>query len=499
MRNLDKVTAFYGLKEQPFGVTPDTRFLYLSASHREALASMLFAIEARRGFSALIAQPGMGKTTLLFRLLQEIKEIARSAFIFQPDCSPPEFMRALLDDLGIRCENDGMSSLQRVLNDALVSEMRAGKRFVLVVDEAQDLDNATLERIRLLSNFETPTAKLLHIILVGQPQLAERLERPELTQLRQRVSAINRLNPFSSSESIQYVQHRLKVAGREDGRLFGSAALRTIADCSEGIPRNINNVCFLSLSLGFAKQEKIISAETVQEAVEDALPAPAAPEPKAPSFSPRHSDEDIAGPAINYSSFRYEKKPRGLGLVALVVLIIPIAAIFLLSNQQIESSATNWAAGTQPQIDSLTLDNIASLRPPAAPAIEMVSLDTTPDTANPEDPPATPAREVRRQDARSSHATRSPRAMKSQKPDNEARGPQRIRADRRQTLFELALIHYGKSNWRIIEQICAANPGLRCPYEVIQPGQRILLPDLSPEYPLLTAEGSSNISYGARE
>lgn len=499
MKNLDKSLGFYGLSEQPFGVTPDTRFLYLSASHREALASLLFAVEARRGFSALVAMPGMGKTTLLFQLLHEIKDHARSAFVFQPDCSPPDFMHSLLDDLGVACENEGMSSLQRLLNEALISEMRAGKRFVLVVDEAQGLDNNMLERIRLLSNFETPTAKLIHIILVGQPQLAERLDRPEMIQLRQRVSAIHWLKPFSNSETVEYIQHRLKIAGRADAHIFAPRALQVIAQKSAGIPRNINNICFLSLSLGFAKQEGFIDVETVLEATEEALPPRPAPRSQKSISAPRPEPEEIDEPSIEFSSFRYDRNPGGIGLLALGLLILPLAAIILLSDQQLSSNLAGWFEGAQIQLDASTLQKIPVLQPPAAPAICEVPLASSLDATPADDTSEAASQLARRKGLRRVHVSTLARVKVRQASVSYGHGPQRIRADRQQTLFQLALVHYGKANWRIVEQICVANPSLRCPYEVIQPGQQILLPDLSPKYPLLTADGRSITGYGARE
>lgn len=501
MRSIDKSVAFYGLKEQPFGVTPDIRFLYLSPSHREALASLFFAIEARRGFSALVATPGMGKTTLLFKLLNDIKDHARSAFVFQPDCSPPEFMRALLDDLGISHGNEGMSSLQRLLNDALVNELRAGKRFVLVVDEAQDLDDSMLERIRLLSNFETPTAKLIHIILAGQPQLAERLERPELVQLRQRVSTISRLSPFTSIETVDYILHRLRVAGCRDDQLFTSRALQFVSNASDGIPRNINSLCFLSLSLGFAKQQKRIDVDTVQEAAEDALPVTPSPKPDRretiPTPTRRLAAEEFEDEPFHFSSIRAERRSRGLGALAIVLLIVPLAAIFLLSDQQLESDAANLITGPALQLDSSTSSKIPALRPPIAPAIEEVALTSKSNNTETQNPQSNVTSNEEPEE--SARKFTSPSQDKPPIQAGIIHGPQRIRADRRQTLFELALIHYGKSNWGIVEQICAANPGLRCPYGVIQPGQQIVLPDLSPKYPLLSADGHASSNYRSQE
>jgi general secretion pathway protein A len=231
---------FYGLHEQPFGVTPDPTYFYLSRTHREALAALLDGIKADRGFVALIAEPGMGKTTLLYRLMEELRDAARTVFLFQTQCDSREFFRYLLSELGIKTARMGLVSMHKRLNDILFSEMLAGKRFVVIVDEAQNLESPVLETIRLLSDFETPHAKLLEIVLTGQPQLAEKLGRPSLAQLRQRITTICRLEPLRAGETARYVEHRLKVAGYSGGALFAPEALALIAEQSYGIPREIN-------------------------------------------------------------------------------------------------------------------------------------------------------------------------------------------------------------------------------------------------------------------
>jgi general secretion pathway protein A len=514
MKEVDKVLGFYGLKEQPFGVTPDARFLFLSDSHKEALASLLYAIETRRGFSALVAEPGMGKTTLLFRILNDIKGHARTAFVFQPECSPPEFMRNVLDDLGIPFENQAEASLHKLLNEALLSEMRAGKRFVLVVDEAQSLDDSVLESIRLLSNFETPQAKLMHIVLAGQPQLADRLARPELCQLRQRVSAISWLKPLSQLDTLEYISHRVRLGGRCERPLFTRSAVEEIASCSQGIPRNINNVCFLSLSLGFAKQERVIDFETVREATEDAgLADPARPGPRAlwplpsepksqhpvhelqfhpPVFAPRQALEDVDEELMRFRSAPHEGTFLKLVLIAMGFVVVPLLAIVLLGNRQIEDNLADLINGSGPP-DASIVSRPVVLRPPSAPYIEKLGTASTDspaaDVPSDADSESNGASATDDGENSSPPPTASARKRETQ-PRDIRHGPQMIRVDRQQTLFELALEHYGKSNWTIVEQICIANPSLHGPYAVVHPGQRVLLPDLSPKYPLLSADGS---------
>jgi len=256
---------YYGLREQPFGVTPDPNYLYQSRTHGEALAALLDGIKDDRGFMALVAEPGMGKTTILYRLMEELRESARTVFLFQTQCDSREFFRYILSELGMKTARMGLVSMHNKLNEILFGEMLAGKRFVLVVDEAQNLDGPVLETIRLLSDFETPHAKLLAIILSGQPLLAEKLAQPALSQLKQRIAIVRCLESLSAAETASYIEHRLKVAGYSGGQLFEPEALALIADHSQGIPREINNLCFSALSLGAARKSPAIGGAIVQE------------------------------------------------------------------------------------------------------------------------------------------------------------------------------------------------------------------------------------------
>jgi len=260
---------FYKLHEQPFGVTPDPRYLYFSPGHREALASLFYGIETGRGFLSLIAEPGMGKTTLLFQLLQRWKGYVHSAFLFQTQCDSRELVRYLLDDLGLQSAGEDIVRMHSDLNDFLYRETKAGRRVVVFIDEAQNLSDTVLETVRLLSDFEAPDKKLLQIILAGQPELEQRLARPGLAQLRQRIAIRSRLDPLPPDEVIRYVDYRLGVAGYEGSGLFTRGALELIAERSRGIPRIINNICFNALSLGCAKQQRQIDSELVKEAARD--------------------------------------------------------------------------------------------------------------------------------------------------------------------------------------------------------------------------------------
>lgn len=260
--------SYFQLREEPFGSTPDPRFLYQSKTYREALATLYYGYYSNRGFTALIAQPGMGKTTLLFQFLQNIRQKARTVFLFQTQCNTRELFRYLLYDLGITPGED-VAEMHQQLNAVLLEEARAGRRVVLVIDEAQNLPDSVLETVRLLSDFETSRAKLMQIILAGQPQLSEKLASPGLEQLRQRISLLCRLDHFNPLETANYIRHRLEVAGHSGPLPFTAGAIDRIAEHSEGNPRRINTACFNALSLCCALRKKQVDRAVVEEVLAD--------------------------------------------------------------------------------------------------------------------------------------------------------------------------------------------------------------------------------------
>jgi type II secretory pathway predicted ATPase ExeA len=264
------VLDYFELREQPFGATPDARYLFLSSTHKEALGSLLYGIDEGCGFLALIASPGLGKTTLLFHVLHQLREKALTLFVFQTVCTSIDLLRGLLAGLGVQETQGSLMQLQSRLKEILVAQARAGKRVVVVIDEAQNLDDSVLELIRMLSNFETPREKLIQIVLSGQPELAEKIASPDLEQLRQRISIFSELTPFSPKDTQLYIEHRLRIAGYPfAGPLLTRNALALIAEASHGIPRNINNLCFNSLSLAYALQRKPIDSEIIRAVIAD--------------------------------------------------------------------------------------------------------------------------------------------------------------------------------------------------------------------------------------
>jgi general secretion pathway protein A len=259
---------FYGLREAPFSPTPDPKFLFQSARHREALAQLIYGVRERKGFIVLTGEIGTGKTTLLRTLLERLNADTPVAYVHNSALDIEGLLEYVLQDWGVK--STAATHAQRLfeLNEFLISQHEKGASPVLVIDEAQNLSVPTLEAVRMLSNFETTNQKLMQILLVGQPELRDKLDLPELRQLKQRVGLRCHIAPLSPEETRLYIRHRLRIAGAADAGIFTDAAIQKIADYSRGTPRVINIVCDHCLLSGFADSKKRIDAGTVQEAVE---------------------------------------------------------------------------------------------------------------------------------------------------------------------------------------------------------------------------------------
>ena len=462
---------YYHLREQPFGVTPDPRYLYLSRTHREALASLYYGVEAGRGFMALIAEPGMGKTTLLFQLMERVRKSACYAFLFQTQCDSREFLRYLLADMGIESHGRDLVEMHEQLNAALMRLKHAGMRFVLVIDEAQNLDDSVQETVRLLSDFETPSSKLMQIILSGQPQLAVKLARPALAQLRQRIAILSRLEPFSPAETGQYIDHRLRVAGYDGGPLFTSEATAIIAAQGRGIPRNINNLCFNALTLGYALGRKKVDGEIVREAVRDldveplahlgmpCHPGSAAADegspqcalPPAPPAQPRSVPRLAVPSGLGHRPFRI----AALAASVLACLVL-FPSLWKSLGTQFDRVGTSGAmqAARSIGLNRPTLPLAVSATPPAAksPLVDR-ALSTGAQTENP---------------------------------------TVIVVVEPQKTLYRICLEHFGRYDQKRLEQIRALNPRITDPSH-IETGQRIILPAPTLKSPGTDSPGRAGI------
>jgi general secretion pathway protein A len=259
--------SHFGFQEEPFGVTPDPRFFFCSRQHREAVATLFLATSQRRGLALLVGPAGLGKTSVLFTLTGMLKGSAQIAYLANPLHDRTTVLDAILACYGIEPAASPLAS-QRLLLHYLLKTEGAGKTCVAIFDEAQDLDRDRLEDIRLLSNFETQTGKLLQIVLAGQPRIAETLSRPDCEQIRQRCGAVSSLVPLSRAEARDYLAHRLQTAG---GKLavFAPAAVDAVISAAAGVPRNMNMICWNALNLAYALGSSQVTAENVAEACRD--------------------------------------------------------------------------------------------------------------------------------------------------------------------------------------------------------------------------------------
>jgi len=261
--------AHYGLVRRPFEMTPDPAFLYLGETHREGLATLVYGVQSGKGFVLLTGEVGTGKTTLLHALLGQLEADTASAFIFNPRLEPLDFFRVLLDEYGIETPCRTKAEYLLTLNAFLIERLGKNLKTVLIIDEAQTLSPEMLEEVRLLSNLETPTSKLLQIVLVGQPELVDLLARPELRQLRQRIVLRHHLRPFDERESDAYIDERLALAGYTGKGIFKRSARREIHAVTGGVPRLVNVVCDGALLLGYSRQLVAIDAAAVREVAAD--------------------------------------------------------------------------------------------------------------------------------------------------------------------------------------------------------------------------------------
>jgi general secretion pathway protein A len=448
---------YFGLIEQPFGVTPDPRFLHLGPKHREALASLVYGTENNRGFLALVAPPGMGKTSLLFHYLESVRNQARTVFLFHSAGDSRDLMRYLLTDLGLDSSGKDLPGMHEMLNQVLTEEMRAGRRLILVIDEAQNLDEGVLESVRVLSNFETPWMKLMQIVMAGQPQLAERLARPSMAQLRQRISSVIRLEPLTAEETNVYIDHRLWVAGYAGPPLFTVGARLLISQHSGGIPRNVNNLCFHSMAIASALQKKQVDSHMVREAILDLnieskpieLSRPRTPS-HGPTVVPFHSSSARTEPARPHLT----APPKNAGkLIPTTVIVCAVLFLGLVSGASWKTDAGSITSAAPP-----------TMKAPVFPAL-MTPIGPAPETLPSQSAALTPLGSPMSEPVEFSSRT-------------QAASDPRVTAvvvARGATLRHLSLLYLDRFDAPTLAAIRRLNPAITDPNH-LEAGEQILLP-----------------------
>ncbi len=265
----DIYSNFYSFTEAPFNITPDPRFIYFSDKHREALNHLIFGIQQRKGFIQITGEVGSGKTTICRALIETLGPTYKTALILNPCMTELQLLQSILTELELVPPKQNRIAYIETLNRFLLDQAQQGNDVVLIIDEAQDLSFVLLEQVRLLSNLETDQRKLLQIVLMGQPELRDKLNDPRLRQLRQRITVRYHLAPLSSDELDRYIQHRLHVAGGNGLPRFDRRALKRIYKYSGGIPRLINAVCDKTLLCGFVDNIELFKAKHVSRAIRE--------------------------------------------------------------------------------------------------------------------------------------------------------------------------------------------------------------------------------------
>jgi len=357
---------FYHFSEKPFNVTPDPKYLYLNEGYREILASLVYGIRERRGFIALVGEVGTGKTTLIHAALDRLDQTTKVARLFNTDVTFEQMLLMALVDFGVAKPGETLSkpeSLHR-LNDFAIRQLAKGNNVLLIVDEAQNLDRDTLERLRLLSNLETRKHKLIQIVLSGQPELETKLNDPDLRQLAQRITIRRRIVPLSEKEVYEYIHHRLINADYKGPALFTDGALRLISEYSGGIPRKINILCDNALLIAYGLGKRKINPEVIEEVIKDQGWSPHPPIVAHPTRIVGHIGDAL--PKTWPGAYRY-RLGVGLGLAACAIIaLLFVSQDSLFSQKGKEGTASRRqvraAIGDQPGLPKPSLDS----NPPAA-------------------------------------------------------------------------------------------------------------------------------------
>jgi type II secretory pathway predicted ATPase ExeA len=498
--------SFFGFSEEPFNVTPDPRFLYLTPSHREALASMIYAIKERKGFISITGEVGTGKTTLVHTLLAKLDNQVKAVFIFHTHVSFEELLKAILTELDIPILDRGKAARLQALNESLIVMLSKNENVALIIDEAQNLGKEVLEELRLLSNLETPKSKLLQIVLVGQPELEAKLDSPELRQLKQRIGIRREIQPLPPGECEKYIDHRLKQVGSSVRNTFTEEALALICGYSKGIPRMINTLCGNALLIGYGLSKKTIDGPIVREVLKDMgeIPLPlreiSSPAPEAllpPPGSDRYKRElrevleeiepkkvygssqsgswSIPDGNSNFSSLPAHTENRethharlfyvGLALVAFLALLFFIGGKLY--------SGKSRAPESPPKV----------MVPSGAPESSKESPGKQAEAAPVDGPAAVPAASV------------APPAAEKAAPLQDAPSPaekkrdQMISAKRKDSIFLLARKYYQASNETLADLVLEANPEITN-IHVIGVDQEIRIPEIREES--LIVDGPDN-------
>jgi len=367
------------LREKPFNVTPDPHFLYMSPSHQEAFANLLYGVRERKGFIMVTGEVGTGKTTLLHNLLANLDDDIRSVFVFHTGIDFTDLLEMIHHELGVPVPTTTRAAMLQSLNRYLIDQLGDGKNVALIIDEAQNLSPEILENLRLLSNLETAKDKLLQIVLVGQPELDEKMALPQLRQLKQRITVQGNISTLDPAESRSYILHRLTIAGAENqGRdIFSAEALNLIVHASGGVPRSLNVLCDNAILIAFADGSRQVRSEHARESIRDhGSPTPSARRSAVQAAeAPKDAKKTPAGASRRFLAI-------GAGIVAVAVML---AGSFWLGtrNQGVPTELAAIPAKVPTPLQGQASGGIGVL-PPGPSSDDEIVAEPGPDLADPE-------------------------------------------------------------------------------------------------------------------
>lgn len=458
---------FYGLRESPFALTPDPKYLFLSEAHKEALASMTYGVQERKGFVLILGEAGTGKTTLIRHILGQLGTNIRSVFIFNSVGSFNNLLEMMFRDLDLSTDRRRRGSMVDTLNEYLLLETAAGRYVVLIIDEAQHLSSVVLEEIRMLSNLETASSKLLQIILVGQPELAEKLGSLNLRQLRQRISLVTELTPLTFDETVRYIAHRLEVAGHKGDGMFTRGALAEIYRVSGGIPRLINVICDQSLVMGYGAGAHRITRRIVKTVVKDRSAFCRSASSPAP-FPLRH----------------ILRKPLAGAATAMLVLLIGVGLLFGSRPAGDFFKPSGGSVGETTDADTV-VEELAVHSPKSGPPERIL-----------------PERRVTIPESGAgqivlAHSSQSSDRIVASVPDASVLSPasseeHKVTVERGDTLAALIIRVYGRADYTLLDFVKMANPAVNT-IDVIKDGQRIVFPPFQPSAMVRKSDNSSYV------
>lgn len=445
----------FGLKEEPFAVTSDPRYLYLSQSHEEAISHLMYCVTYRKGFAAITGEVGTGKTTLLNAFLTRLGPQYTVAFVYQSASTTLELLGFIFKDLGLSTPQGGKAEWMAVFNQFLLAQHAQARECVLVVDEAQNLSVDVLEDLRLISNFETPTQKLVQIVLAGQNELAAMLRQPELRQLNQRIFIQYQMRPLGAEETGRYVQHRLNVAGANRVDVFKASALKQIHVYSGGIPRLVNQICDVALLRAAHQREQVIGPTLIKKVQREDL------HHRGGDYLKGLPSSDSEGKTPWFMRVKRWLLPMafllaglggGIGLRHLYEAAPPMAVD--LPRDVVDSQGPVLQAKSEPEAVATTPAGVS----------EPISSD-----GEAQDPATTPVKASARTDSGSHIPPHTARI----RGEYSVRGV--LAGDR---LSSLVRENYGFSTWELMVEVVKANPAITNPNHIIA-GANIVMPALS--------------------